>query len=104
MSNKLESIGSQTFKRLRASFRTGKTHSLEWRTQQLNQIKKMLLDNRKEWEQAVYTDLHQDLYLRQLEVDSSIKEVDYMLKNLKTLTQPEEQEVNSVALFPASGI
>jgi hypothetical protein len=104
MTSKPATLGSQAFKRLRASFKTGKTLSLEWRTKQLNQLKKMIIDNREEWEKAVYTDLHQDLNLRNIEVNACIHEVDYMLKNVKSLMQPENEDVTSAAIFPASGI
>src|SRR5690242_5778644 len=43
--------------RLRATFRTGRTRSSEWRTGQLEALERMLVEREKDFVAAIHTDL-----------------------------------------------
>jgi acyl-CoA reductase-like NAD-dependent aldehyde dehydrogenase len=70
----------------------------EWRVKQLKAVKRILVEHKQEWIDAVYQDLHKDPTETELgEILLVLNEIDYLLKNLKTWLKPVL--VPSPALF-----
>ncbi|KAG0173659.1 Aldehyde dehydrogenase [Apophysomyces sp. BC1034] len=75
---------------LRQQFRTGLTKDLTFRKQQLQNLHRMLIENKQELTDAVWKDLHK----HKLEADTGeiapiVDECLYMIKNLDRLAKPE---------------
>jgi aldehyde dehydrogenase (NAD+) len=77
--------------RLQASFRVGKTRSLEWRIQQLKQVKNMLQENEPAFTTALCLDLKkspQEAWLS--EIGFVISDVDHTLQHIHKWCQPQK--------------
>ena len=76
---------------MRATHESGVNLTYEWRIQQLKTMRRMLVENRKVFQQALQADLGRDpieAYVGEiLQVE---KEVDYFLKNLQHLMRPTQ--------------
>jgi aldehyde dehydrogenase (NAD+) len=76
--------------RLRASFDTGRTRSLEWRSEQLRQLIKMHEDHKDEFVQALHDDFGKPTFEAfASDVGQGKTEAKNALKNLKKWTRPE---------------
>lgn len=84
------------------AFKTGKTKSYEFRSQQLVNLKRFLKDEEKEIAAALAKDLHRSAFEAAVcEVVTSTLDIDYVLKNLRSWMDPTYTPVP--ALFaPAS--
>ena len=61
----------------------------EWRVKQLKAVRRMLIDHKHEWTDAVYQDLHKDPTETELaEILTATNEIDYLLKYLKQWMEP----------------
>ena len=79
-----------TVKRLRAAFESGRTRPLEWRREQLQQLKKLLRENGQEIVDALHADLGRpELEGWVTDVTVTVAEVDLALKSLSRWTRPQ---------------
>ena len=96
--NKLNGIIETTedvieeFNKLRKSFYTKQTISLEWRLKQLKQLKKMINDNKEEIISAVCKDLGKKLAteVQASEIGLVCNELDEAISNVKNWVIPEK--------------
>ncbi|WP_328744526.1 aldehyde dehydrogenase family protein [Streptomyces sp. NBC_00285] len=80
--------------RLRATFRTGRTKPVEWRTTQLRRLREMLTENGTELAAALHTDLGKSsTEAFRTEIDFVIREVDHTLDHLADWLRPESAPV-----------
>ncbi|OKK21961.1 aldehyde dehydrogenase [Streptomyces sp. CB00455] len=80
--------------RLRATFATGRTKPLSWRTQQLHAVRSLLTERGDELAAALDTDLgkNRDEAYR-TEIDFVVREIDHTLENLAEWLRPQPAEV-----------
>jgi len=86
-----EEVINQYLENQRAFFLTNKTKDIRFRLEQLNKLKKAILDNRKKIEDALWTDLHkspEESYLTEISVVT--QEIDNHLKHLKKWAKPKK--------------
>ncbi|BDX04668.1 aldehyde dehydrogenase family protein [Planctobacterium marinum] len=84
--------------RLRNTYATGKTRSAQWRIQQLQQVKKMTLDNEEKIRAALEADLgkcQQEAWTAEISYIST--EVDHTIKHLKKWMKPRKVKTPLVA-------
>ncbi|MEU1350659.1 aldehyde dehydrogenase family protein [Streptomyces sp. NPDC005795] len=80
--------------RLRATFRTGRTKGLDWRTGQLRQLRALLTERGDEIADALHADLgksRKEAY--RTEIDFTIREIDHTLEHLADWLRPEPAPV-----------
>lgn len=64
---------------------------LQWRQQQLRQIRRMMLEHQDRWEDALERDLRSNRLLKMYEVRNCVADVDLMLNNLRAWARPQTQ-------------
>jgi len=80
--------------RLRATFDTGRTKPLEWRTSQLRRLRDMLTEHGADVAAALHTDLGKSpTEAHRTEIDFTVREIDHTLEHLKTWLLPEPAPV-----------
>ncbi|MET7687674.1 aldehyde dehydrogenase family protein [Streptomyces sp. NPDC005483] len=80
--------------RLRATFRSGRTKPIEWRTTQLRRLREMLTDNGTELAAALHADLGKSsTEAFRTEIDFTIREIDHTLDHLTDWLSPESAPV-----------
>jgi aldehyde dehydrogenase (NAD+) len=80
--------------RLRATFRTGRTKPLEWRTGQLRRMRAMLTERGADLATALHTDLGKSsTEAYRTEIDFTIREIDHTLDHLDGWLRPEPAPV-----------
>ncbi|MFJ9904652.1 aldehyde dehydrogenase family protein [Streptomyces sp. NPDC101152] len=80
--------------RLRATFRTGRTKPVEWRTAQLRSLRDLLTENGSELAAALHADLGKSATEAQrTEIDFTIREIDHTLDHLADWLRPEPAPV-----------
>ncbi|MEU6091935.1 aldehyde dehydrogenase family protein [Streptomyces sp. NPDC047085] len=80
--------------RLRATFRTGRTKSVEWRTGQLRRLRAMLTENGADLAAALHADLGKSATeAYRTEIDFTIREIDHTLDHLDEWLRPEPAPV-----------
>ncbi|GAA2280923.1 aldehyde dehydrogenase family protein [Streptomyces hawaiiensis] len=80
--------------RLRATFRTGRTKPLEWRTGQLRRMRAMLTERGSDLAAALHTDLGKSsTEAYRTEIDFTIREIDHTLDHLEGWLRPEPAPV-----------
>ncbi|MGA5454728.1 aldehyde dehydrogenase family protein [Streptomyces umbrinus] len=80
--------------RLRATFNTGVTRSLDWRVNQLQRLRALLVENEKELIEALWADLRKNAAeAKAHEIDFTIGDIDEALANLENWLQPRPVEV-----------
>ncbi|MFF9814777.1 aldehyde dehydrogenase family protein [Streptomyces sp. NPDC014006] len=88
-----EQIGA-TVDRLRATFRTGRTKPVAWRTAQLRALRTMLTDQGTELAAALHADLGKsEAEAYRTEIDFTIREIDHTLAHLDDWLRPEPAPV-----------
>lgn len=93
----IENIAPQV-ERLRSYFSAGKTRSADWRIAQLNQLKKLTLEQEDKIKEALDKDLNKcELEAWSAEVGYTIAEIDYSLKKLNKWMQPRRVATPMVA-------
>ncbi|NEE22999.1 aldehyde dehydrogenase family protein [Streptomyces sp. SID7499] len=76
--------------RLRATFRTGRTKPVEWRTAQLRRLRDMLTDNGADLAAALHADLGKSATeAYRTEIDFTVREIDHTLDHLADWLRPE---------------
>jgi len=75
-------------KELRSEFSKGHTLSYEWRVNQLNQLIKMLIENKNKFAQALTDDLSQVALISDSEVMGTVSEARYHLSHLASWIKP----------------
>ncbi|MFF4575124.1 aldehyde dehydrogenase family protein [Streptomyces sp. NPDC001410] len=80
--------------RLRATFRTGRTKPVEWRTGQLRRLRAMLTENGADLAAALHADLGKSsTEAYRTEIDFTIREIDHTLEHLDEWLRPESAPV-----------
>ncbi|MFE7933563.1 aldehyde dehydrogenase family protein [Streptomyces sp. NPDC057456] len=80
--------------RLRATFNTGVTRGLDWRVNQLQRLRAMLVENEKELLEALWADLRKNTTEAKLaEIDLTVGHIDETLASLENWLQPRPVEV-----------
>ncbi|MFJ8145669.1 aldehyde dehydrogenase family protein [Streptomyces sp. NPDC096048] len=80
--------------RLRATFRTGRTKPVEWRTAQLHRLRALLTENGPELEAALHADLGKSAAEAQrTEIGFTVREIDHTLEHLAEWLRPESAPV-----------
>ncbi|MGW2208725.1 aldehyde dehydrogenase family protein [Streptomyces sp. NPDC001781] len=80
--------------RLRGTFRTGRTKSVEWRTEQLRRLRAMLTEHGDDLAAALRADLGKSAAEAQrTEIDFTIREIDHTLEHLTEWLRPEPAPV-----------
>jgi aldehyde dehydrogenase (NAD+) len=80
--------------RLRATYATGRTRSYEWRVQQLEALKRLLVERERDIVEAVKTDLGRNDFDSWFgDVAPPKGDVEYALKHLKGWMKPERRKV-----------
>ena len=86
--------------RLRATFRSGRTRSLAWRTGQLQALRRMLTEHGADFAAALHQDLRKSrTEAYRTEVDFTIREIDHTLEHLEDWLRPEPAPVGRAAGF-----
>ena len=80
--------------RLRATFRTGRTKPVEWRTTQLLRLREMLTEKGADLAAALHADLGKsDTESYRTEIDFTVREIDHTLDHLADWLRPEPAPV-----------
>ncbi|MFJ7772841.1 aldehyde dehydrogenase family protein [Streptomyces sp. NPDC097107] len=80
--------------RLRATFRTGRTKPVEWRTAQLHRLRALLTENGPDLEAALHADLGKSAAEAQrTEIGFTVREIDHTLGHLADWLRPEPAPV-----------
>ncbi|MCD7444596.1 aldehyde dehydrogenase family protein [Streptomyces lincolnensis] len=80
--------------RLRATFRTGRTKPVEWRTTQLRRLREMLTENGADLAAALHADLGKSsAEAFRTEIDFTVREIDHTLDHLADWLRPESAPV-----------
>ncbi|WP_030325747.1 aldehyde dehydrogenase family protein [Streptomyces sp. NRRL B-3229] len=80
--------------RLRATFRSGRTKPVEWRTTQLRRLRELLTENGTELAAALHADLGKSsTEAFRTEIDFTIREIDHTLEHLTDWLRPESAPV-----------
>ncbi|MER5718009.1 aldehyde dehydrogenase family protein [Streptomyces sp. NPDC002132] len=83
-----------TVARLRATFRTGRTKPVEWRTGQLRRLREMLTEQGPELAAALHADLGKSrTEAYRTEIDFTVREIDHTLDRLDDWLRPEPAPV-----------
>ncbi|MFI0040275.1 aldehyde dehydrogenase family protein [Streptomyces mutabilis] len=80
--------------RLRATFRTGRTKPVEWRTAKLRRLRALLTENGEDLEAALHADLGKSATEAQrTEIGFTVREIDHTLDHLADWLRPEPAPV-----------
>ncbi|MCD9879588.1 aldehyde dehydrogenase family protein [Streptomyces guryensis] len=80
--------------RLRATFNTGVTRPLDWRINQLQRLRALLVENEQELIEALWADLRKNAAEAKMqEIDFTVADIDEALANLENWLQPRPVEV-----------
>ncbi|WP_329258968.1 aldehyde dehydrogenase family protein [Streptomyces pseudovenezuelae] len=80
--------------RLRATFRSGRTKPVEWRTTQLRRLRDLLTENGTELAAALHADLGKSsTEAFRTEIDFTVREIDHTLDHLADWLRPESAPV-----------
>ena len=80
--------------RLRATFRTGRTKPVDWRTAQLRSLRDLLTENGPELAAALNADLGKSATeAHRTEIDFTVREIDHTLEHLADWLRPEPAPV-----------
>ncbi|MGW8333624.1 aldehyde dehydrogenase family protein [Streptomyces sp. NPDC055808] len=85
---------AETVARLRATFRSGRTQPVEWRTTQLRRLREMLTTHGADIAEALHADLGKSTTEAfRTEIDFTIREIDHTLAHLDEWLRPEPAPV-----------
>jgi aldehyde dehydrogenase (NAD+) len=80
--------------RLRATFRSGRTKPVEWRTSRLKQLRELLTTHGEDLAAALHEDLGKSpAEAHRTEIDFTVREIDHTLDHLDTWLRPESAPV-----------
>lgn len=75
------------------AFRTDRSKPAAWRRDQLEQMERMLLDNRARWTDALYEDFGKPPFEQEFEITVPMGNIAYYRDNLDTLMAPEDIDI-----------
>ncbi|MFG2312414.1 aldehyde dehydrogenase family protein [Streptomyces sp. NPDC048566] len=85
---------ADTVSRLRATFRSGRTAPVQWRTGQLRRLRELLTTHGEELAAALHTDLGKSsAEAFRTEIDFTVREIDHTLEHLDGWLRPEPAPV-----------
>ncbi|MEU6814359.1 aldehyde dehydrogenase family protein [Streptomyces sp. NPDC046860] len=85
---------ADTVARLRDTFRTGRTKSVEWREEQLRRLRAMLTEHGADLAAALHADLGKSATeAHRTEIDFTVREIDHTLEHLAEWLRPEPAPV-----------
>lgn len=85
---------ADTVARLRGTFRTGRTKSVEWRKEQLGRLRAMLTEHGDDLAAALHADLGKSATeAHRTEIDFTVREIDHTLEHLDEWLRPEPAPV-----------
>ncbi|MFD4542639.1 aldehyde dehydrogenase family protein [Streptomyces bauhiniae] len=85
---------ADTVARLRGTFRTGRTKSVEWRKEQLRRLRAMLTEHGDDLAAALHADLGKSATeAHRTEIDFTVREIDHTLEHLDEWLRPEPAPV-----------
>ncbi|WP_030812225.1 aldehyde dehydrogenase family protein [Streptomyces sp. NRRL F-2799] len=85
---------ADTVARLRGTFRTGRTKSVEWRTEQLRRLRAMLTEHGDDLAAALHADLGKSAAeAHRTEIGFTVREIDHTLEHLEEWLRPEPAPV-----------
>ncbi|MYZ06217.1 aldehyde dehydrogenase family protein [Streptomyces sp. SID2999] len=85
---------ADTVARLRGTFRTGRTKSVEWRKEQLRRLRAMLTEHGDDLAAALHADLGKSATeAYRTEIDFTVREIDHTLEHLDEWLRPEPAPV-----------
>ena len=85
---------AQVVGRLRATFNTGVTRPLDWRVDQLQRLRALLVENEQELLDALWADLRKNAAEAKMqEIDFTVADIDEALANLENWLKPRPVEV-----------
>ncbi|MET7702281.1 aldehyde dehydrogenase family protein [Streptomyces sp. NPDC005485] len=85
---------ADTVARLRATFRSGRTKPVEWRTAQLRRLREMLTTDGADLAAALHADLGKSsTEAFRTEIDFTVREIDHTLEHLEGWLHPESAPV-----------
>ncbi|MET7912297.1 aldehyde dehydrogenase family protein [Streptomyces avermitilis] len=94
MNDRIPEQPADTVARLRATFRTGRTKPVEWRTDQLDRLREMLTTHGADLAAALHADLGKSsTEAYRTEIDFTVREIDHTLSHLGTWLRPESAPV-----------
>ncbi|MFE1924803.1 aldehyde dehydrogenase family protein [Streptomyces asoensis] len=80
--------------RLRATFRTGRTKPMAWRTGQLHRLRELLTERGADLAAALHADLGKSsTEAYRTEIDFTVREIDHTLEHLDAWLRPESEPV-----------
>ncbi|MBT2427754.1 aldehyde dehydrogenase family protein [Streptomyces sp. ISL-112] len=80
--------------RLRATFRTGRTKPLSWRTKQLRALRSLLTEHGQDFAAALKSDLGKgEREAFRTEIDFTVREIDHTLERLEEWLRPQPADV-----------
>lgn len=85
---------ADTVARLRGTFRTGRTKSVEWRKEQLGRLRAVLTEHGDDLAAALHADLGKSATeAHRTEIDFTVREIDHTLEHLDEWLRPEPAPV-----------
>ncbi|MDZ8241940.1 MAG: aldehyde dehydrogenase [Nostoc sp. ChiQUE01a] len=78
----------------REFFQAGKTKDINFRIEQLQVLKRAIIENEQEIIEALQADLHKPVVETYVTEIGVIKEIDYAIKHIKTWTKPQKAPVS----------
>ncbi len=94
MNHSLPEQPADVVARLRATFTTGRTKPVEWRTGQLRRLRAMLTERGADLAAALHTDLGKSsAEAYRTEIDFTVREIDHTLEHLADWLRPEPAPV-----------
>lgn len=94
MNHSLPERPADVVARLRATFRTGRTKSVDWRTDQLRRLRALLTERGADLADALHADLGKSAAeARRTEIDFTVREIDHTLEHLADWLRPEPAPV-----------
>ncbi|MEU6385953.1 aldehyde dehydrogenase family protein [Streptomyces bauhiniae] len=89
-----EQAAADTVARLRGTFRTRRTKSVEWRKEQLRRLRAMLTEHGDDLAAALHADLGKSATeAHRTEIDFTVREIDHTLEHLDEWLRPEPAPV-----------
>ncbi|MFI1105506.1 aldehyde dehydrogenase family protein [Streptomyces melanogenes] len=92
--NPIQEQPADTVARLRATFRTGRTKPVEWRTTQLRRLRAMLTERGADLVESLRADLGKSpAEVQRTEIGFTVREIDHTLEHLAQWLRPEPAPV-----------
>ncbi|KAL0477669.1 aldehyde dehydrogenase [Acrasis kona] len=90
-------------KELRKSHRSGANRNASDRAHNLNQLKKMLIENKEALKEAQVKDLRQNDLIQKAEIHGPLDEINYLLENFESWMRPIDAQPRALSNAPSRG-